>query len=78
VGLPSGRPAREASKGGGSRGEKGGGPLKDHQEGMVTFLGRLANRGSLCLLSSQMRNRGKGCAPDRQIQEKYISRSDGI
>jgi hypothetical protein len=33
----------------------------DLQEGMVTFLGRLANRGSLCLLPVQMRTRSKGC-----------------
>jgi hypothetical protein len=38
----------------------------DHQEGMVTFLGRLAIRGSLCLLLSQMRNHAKGCTGGRR------------
>lgn len=33
----------------------------DLQEGMVTFLGRLAIRGSLCLLLVQMRSPRKGC-----------------
>src|SRR5580658_10658313 len=37
---------------------------------MVTFLGRLVIRGSLCLLLGQMRSLKKGCSRNSQIEEK--------
>ncbi|HUH62137.1 MAG TPA: hypothetical protein VLZ50_04020 [Terracidiphilus sp.] len=43
----------------------------DLQEGIVTFLGRLAIRGSLCLLPVQMRSSGKGCTTVVLAKKKY-------
>src|SRR5579863_10228834 len=55
---------------------KGGGPEKDLQEGMVTFLGRLAIRGSLCLLLCQMRGCRKGCTPCPPSEKYFWRRPD--
>jgi len=71
MGLPSGRPAREALREGVQGGSLRRDPKKDLQKGMDTFFGGIEIRGSLCLLLSQMQTLAKGCAGAEKALEIF-------